>query len=425
MLPSHARGVFARFAGPAVALGLLAAARAVAATSPPAVELVETRVVETALGNPALPETRAVWLEMIGGAKHTLDCEQFYFSTWPGEPMDPIVDAIGAAAKRGVRVRLLLDARMARTYPKPADSLARLANVEVRRVDFGRLGGGVQHAKYFIVDERESFVGSQNFDWRALEHIHELGVRVRDPRLAQIFGAAFAMDWAGADTTGKTPAPPRFVPPALPLALVQAPGDTVRLWPSWSPKRFVPDTMLWDRDAIVRVLDGARREAVLQALTYGVRAYGVEDTVLDRALRRAAARGVRVRLLISDWESVEAGAMGALQALSRLPGIEVKLGTVPAWSAGYIPFARVEHCKYLVVDSLVTWIGTSNWDPGYFHSSRNLAVTLENAGLAAQARRIFETSWIAPGAAVLDPDRTYTPKSHGSSAPVGVRKYGE
>src|SRR5213594_4005079 len=95
---------------PGLALALVFQAGAALAASP--VQLVETRPVESALGNPALPMPQPVWVEMIRGAKRTLDIEQFYLSTWPGEPMDKVVDAIGAAAKRGVRVRLILDQRM-------------------------------------------------------------------------------------------------------------------------------------------------------------------------------------------------------------------------------------------------------------------------------------------------------------------------
>jgi len=188
-----------------------------------------------------------------------------------------------------VRVRLLLDRRMHDTYPMPADSLARLPGVEVRSVDFGPLAGGVQHSKYFLVDRSIVVVGSQNFDWRALEHIHELGVAVREARLAQIFGDVFEADWAlGAGVGGARGPGPAGAPGAaggaprgraspatatadsagrmlarralsggarvasLPLVIVQSPGDTARVWPSYSPHGWIPDSTLWDRDAVVR-----------------------------------------------------------------------------------------------------------------------------------------------------------------------------
>ena len=40
-----------------------------------------------------------------------------------------------------------------------------------------------------------------------------------------------------------------------------------------------------------------------QVLTYGSGRGAERDSTLDLALRRAAARGVKVRLLVSDWEA--------------------------------------------------------------------------------------------------------------------------
>jgi phosphatidylserine/phosphatidylglycerophosphate/cardiolipin synthase-like enzyme len=418
----------------AAALACLAAAgprtiHARAATQP--VQLVETRPIESMLGNPSLPSALGTWVALFDGARKSLDIEQFYLSTWPYEPMDDVLGALGQAAKRGVRVRLLLDAGMYRTYPRTADSLAKMPGFQVRLVNYRRIAGGVQHAKFFLVDGETAFLGSQNFDWRALKHIHELGVAVRDRRVAGDFGRVFELDWAAAAPPGQPPDTTR-VPQAaqvthargsLPYRIVQAPGDTVFLWPSWSPRRFIPDTTLWDRDLIVRTLDQARHEIVLQVLTYSPGSRGERDETLDAALRRAAARGVKVRLVVSDWETGSSG-LSELQALARVPGIEVKLSTVPEWSGGYISFARVEHCKYVVADTLWTWVGTSNWSPDYFHTSRNLAVTMKNRALAQQARAIFEASWQAPGAAPLRPDSTYAPKVHGEEPPPGKTKYG-
>jgi phosphatidylserine/phosphatidylglycerophosphate/cardiolipin synthase-like enzyme len=398
--------------------------------SPPPVQLVESRPVESALGDPALPTALDTWLGLIRGARESLDIEQFYLSTWPGEPMEQVLDALGAAARRGVRVRIVLDARMHDTYPRTADSLAKAPGFEVRLVDYRRIAGGVQHAKFFLVDGTTTFLGSQNFDWRALKHIHELGVVVRDRRVTADFARVFALDWDMATPIGQAPDTTRvaFAPQAphaagtLPYRIVQAPGDTLLLWPSWSPRGFIPDTTLWDRDRIVRTLDGARHEVVVQFLTYGLGERRLRDEALDQALRRAAGRGVRVRIIASDWQG--AAGLAALQQLVRVPGIEVKLSTVPEWSGGYVPFARVEHCKYLVADTLVTWVGTSNWSPDYFHATRNLAVTLQDRPLARQARAVFETSWRAPGAAPLAPDSAYAPKLHGEEPPPGRVKYG-
>ena len=131
-----------------------------------------------------------------------------------------------------------------------------------------------------------------------------------------------------------------------------------------------------------------------------------------------------MRLIVSDWEADNA-RIGDLQRLSLVPNLEVKLSTVPEWSGGYIPFARVDHCKYLVVDTLWTWVGTSNWEPDYFYTSRNAALTLRNRPLARQARAIFETGWRSPTAQPLRAHEKYPPKVHRETPPPGKTVYGK
>jgi hypothetical protein len=57
--------------------------------------------------------------------------------------------------------------------------------------------------------------------------------------------------------------------------------------------------------------------------------------------------------------------------------------SIPEWSGGYIPFARVEHCKYIVADNTKFWLGTSSCKKGYFHS------LLSKLPVVCQARRSF------------------------------------
>lgn len=410
------------------------AAPAPAAPAPAAkpVALAETRPVETTLGNPAIPVAHEVWLEMIRGARRTLDFEEMYCSALPGEPTDDLLAAIGAAAKRGVKVRLLLDAGMYKTYPQPGESLGTVPGVSVRTIDVRKIAGGIQHAKFFMADGEQVYLGSQNFDWRSFKHIHELGVRVRDPRLTAFYADVFELDWqvageqiAGRDSTGARllASWPRREAGAWPLTLVQSPGDTVRLWPSYTPRSFIPDTTLWDRDAIVRLLDSARHEIAVQIYSYAIGQRDRRDDTIDLALRRAAGRGVSVKLLVSDWEADNA-RIGDVQALSTVPNLETRMSSVPEWSKAYIPFARVEHCKYMVVDSLWTWVGTDNWEPSYFHSVRNVALTMKNRPIALEARRVFENSWSSPITRMVRAGEHYEPKIHGMTPPPGETVYG-
>ena len=60
---------------------------------------------------------------------------------------------------------------------------------------YGQLSGGIIHAKYMVVDGKQAFIGSQNFDWRSLEHIHETGLRISDATVVSQVQAIFNQDW--------------------------------------------------------------------------------------------------------------------------------------------------------------------------------------------------------------------------------------
>ena len=70
-----------------------------------------------------------------------------------------------------------------------------IPNLTLRVLPYGQLSGGIIHAKYLLVDGKQAFVGSQNFDWRALEHIHETGLRITDETVVSQVQAIFEQDW--------------------------------------------------------------------------------------------------------------------------------------------------------------------------------------------------------------------------------------
>jgi phosphatidylserine/phosphatidylglycerophosphate/cardiolipin synthase-like enzyme len=398
-------------------LALLLLVPQVIGPAPPApdIEIVESIPVGTSLDNPEIRNTREVWLEMIGGARKTLDLEQFYISNEPGKMLEDVLAAVVAAAGRGVKVRVMVDARMYRTYPESVDKLALQKNIEVRRIDFGAIAGGSQHSKYFIVDGREIFVGSQNFDWRALEHIHELGLRINDSQIAADYGDIFNLDWQLASLAPEAVKAFSLTKKTyqIPIRVMEAGGRAAVLFPTFSPLSFIPDSALWDERAIVDLIDGAKQTLSLQFLSYSTTVrQGGSYTAIDDALRRAAKRGVKVRMIVSDWEK-GTPAVAALKALAGIANIEVAFTAIPDWSGGYIPFARVEHCKYIVADSVRFWLGTSNCEKNNFYASRNLGIVGTSPNLAGALSRIFLKSWTSPYQELITQTGEYAPREHG------------
>ena len=393
------------------------------AAAEPALELVESFPSETDLDHPAIPDAADVWLEMIRGATESLRFAQFYASNEPGSRLEPIIRAIEDAAARGVRVRFLAEKKFYATYPQTLDRLRARDGIEVRILNVASLTGGVHHAKYFLVDDDEAFIGSQNFDWRALEHIQELGVRIRDATLACPFADLFEMDWAlapaegspldlrsdGEPATGSDPAQGtqrladrRKMSPGIPLA-DPAGSDTLWVTPLFSPRDWLPCGAFWDLPRIVELMDEARRSVCVQLLTYGtVGRDGEYFEDLESALRRAAARGVKVQLLVSEW-ALRRGTVEGLQSLQALPRIEVRYLRIPPGPTGFIPYARVAHAKYMVVDETAAWIGTSNWERDHFYASRNAGLLLEGPGLPAALSDFFRRGWDGPYAQPISP----------------------
>ncbi len=371
-----------------------------ALASPP-LELVESFPIETSLDNADLPEAHTVWLEMIESASSSLDFAEFYASNAPGSRLEAIVAAIEDAARRGVRVRFLSENNFYAIYPQTLDRLARHANITVRRDSTSAAQDGVLHAKYFVVDGREAFVGSQNFDWRALEHIQELGLRVRMPHVVAWLAAVFESDWRLAGGRTEEAALP-------PQPLTRVAEDGTRVTPVFSPRGRTLRDELWDLPRIVERIDAAENTVRLQLLTYrAVDREGRYFAELETALRSAAARGVQVQLLLADW-CKRNGTIEGLQSLQCLPNMDVKLVTIPEWSGGFIPFARVVHAKYLVVDGRTAWLGTSNWERNYFYGSRNVGVIVDGGDIPLRLDAYFENGWSSPYAERVDPAAVYT-----------------
>ncbi len=321
---------------------------------------------------------------MIRAAHRTLDIEQFYLSSPPGSSMEPVVAAVREAAERGVRVRLLLDAKFIRNYP---NTLAAHPCIEVKTVDFARTDG-VQHSKFFVVDESESFIGSANFDSLALSHIHEVGLRVSDRTTSEKLGRVFSMDWAdGVRISAPTlSACAPSVPPETPTSPLRGANVIV------SPPAHSPEGLGRTLDELKGLFAQARRTVKIQVYQYTTEVYrsSARWLELDAAIRSVAS-GVQVQILV-DAIALKNGK-NELRSLSQLPNVDVRAVTIPQWSGGPLQYARLIHSKYMTIDGERSWVGTENWSKGYFTSSRNVGLSIESNTVAAQLGEIFDRVW--------------------------------
>jgi cardiolipin synthase A/B len=135
-------------------------------------------------------EIYATLLSVITYAQKNVDVTMAYFV-----PDDTLENAIKAAAKRGVEVRIIL--------PSYSDfsgvfyaGRAHYDDLLESGVKLYELESAFLHSKSIVVDGVWSSIGSTNFDWRSFVHNNEISVCVIDQGFAQSMSAMFEADLA-------------------------------------------------------------------------------------------------------------------------------------------------------------------------------------------------------------------------------------
>lgn len=362
---------------------------------------------ETTLDNDFIANVIPVWIEAVNSAEHTIDFSEFYAIRAEGKALDPVLKAIRAATERGVKIRFIFDDKMSggenAELPK---QLSELPNTEVRIISYSSMTSGVQHAKYFIVDGKTAYFGSQNLDWRSLDQISEMGARLRLAALVEPLKAIFEADWKLAEQPGSVAAGECY-----PSVEVDYKGEKTQVQTVASPKNYLPCASSWDLPHILSMIDQAQTSVSVQLLNYATTNYDKTTfTEIDDAFKRAAARGVRVRLLVSDW-STRPKYIKDLKRLAAIDNIETRMIAVPEHSEGFVPFSRTIHSKFMVVDDDQTWLGTSNWSGDYFYNSRNVGIVAKGKTLNDELTRSFNHYWNSEYAIVVDPNVDYPVKN--------------
>ena len=370
-------------------------------------QIVESVPKETTMERSGLPRTQAVWLNMINNAKSTLDIGMFYFANKKGEAMEPVMDAIKNAAGRNVAVRILVDSAFYSGSEKSVDELAGIKNISIAKISFKNVGGGVMHAKYMIADGRDLYTGSANMDWRALDHIHELGIRIKNKKLAKNFEAIFNYDWNNSDIGRNTIKENISFDEILnvynELSINTRNYGGVTLYPCFSPMGKMPVGFCDELDELVTLINNAKHSLHIQMYAYNTRD---EFTDIDNAIRSAAERGVKIKIIFGNW-AIRKGATEVIQSLSQVPNIEIKFSAIPEHSSGFISYARVEHCKYFVADNNISWVSSANWERGYFYGSRNTTIVIDNKKVNKELKKIFTFVWNSKYTEFVDANKTY------------------
>ncbi|MBT4867288.1 MAG: cardiolipin synthase, partial [Planctomycetaceae bacterium] len=145
---------------------------------------------QVVVGEPVadLRAMHSILFAAINAARDRITLATSYFV-----PTEPLLTALETAARRGVRVRLLLAGRSAYVWTLLAgrsyyESLLR-AGVEIYEYEHGLL-----HSKTLTIDGHWSLVGTPNFDARSLLLNFEVAVVTYDRKIASQLEEHFEKD---------------------------------------------------------------------------------------------------------------------------------------------------------------------------------------------------------------------------------------
>ena len=277
-------------------------------------------------------------------------------------------DALACKASQGVRVRVLVDSFgssrfMKRLAPKLTAAGAqaacyfpsRLDPLRAPRVNF------VNHRKMLVVDDRQAFTGGMNIGDEYAGPWHDLMARIEGPAVKAL-QHLFLDDWYFA--SGED------VDPGVPHAAVR-PGDV-----ACAVVASGPDTETWIHDSFFRAINDARERVWL------LTPYFIPSSPLLTALRVAASIGVDVRVLLpanSDIPLVKVASRAYYPELLRA-GVRV-----------FEHQGDVIHAKAMIVDELVSSIGSANFDSRSFRLSFEVGCFFRHAGTNARLADYYES----------------------------------
>jgi cardiolipin synthase len=311
-------------------------------------------------------------LEAISGARESVLLEMYLVES--GTVARRFIDALAACAQRGVRVHVLFDG-FGSLGLRSADR-RRLAGSGAHLVFFNPLSWRKRlqnclrdHRKLLVIDGALAFVGGVGLadefidGKRGRRAWRDLMLEISGPVVSD-WQTAFARNWSRSRGA-----------PGIPEAAAEPPDEPAiaagalgRLALSEAGHR----SML--ANDVVRRIDGALHRAWIMS------AYFVPSRRFRKALRRAARRGIDVRLLVpgakTDHPWVRYAARRFYGKLLR-NGVRI---------FEYQP--RVLHGKMALCDDWLS-LGSSNFDRWSFRWNLEANQEIESAALAAEAAAIF------------------------------------
>ncbi|HEU5316946.1 MAG TPA: phospholipase D-like domain-containing protein [Chloroflexota bacterium] len=278
-------------------------------------------------------------LQLIDGAARTLDVYVFDLGS------EAIEHRLTDAAKRGVRVRAIVEPNPTGRLAAARDTMTRLRRAGVAVKPAGRPFSKT-HAKALAVDGARAWIGTANFvdDWAVRR---DYAVIVANANTVAALARTFEQDWLGAATALRLPLPGGSVDPRSHLVI--------------SPNN--------GRSEVAALISGARFSLYLQQDQ-------IDDPATMDLIARRSAAGVDVRVVMSDDQAARKAA-AALRA--RSPEIRVRLLRGPE-----------VHAKLAIADEARALLGSQNLTRQSLDTRREVGVLLDDPQVVGSLVGVFD-----------------------------------
>jgi cardiolipin synthase len=306
----------------------------------------------------------------IRHAKKSVNLETYIFQ--PDEAGRQFADAMIEAAKKGVEVRLLIDAWGSKLGE--LEQPLKEAGVNVRKYRPLRLFsiykvGKRTHRKIMVVDGRIAYTGGLGIakNWlgnaRNTKEWRDTQVRVEGPVAAQM-QAVFSEDWTF--TTGEILAGEKFYPEIAPAGSMSA--QTIK-------------ASRGDVSSLAKMLYFVAIQSAEKSI-HIANAYFLPDKQSRNALVDAVKRGVDVQVMVPGRHI----DLPMVRSASWLHYRELLKNGVKIYE--YTP--TMMHNKAMVVDGIYSTIGSINFDARSMNKNAEESLAFYDRGFAQKVEAMFE-----------------------------------
>jgi phosphatidylserine/phosphatidylglycerophosphate/cardiolipin synthase-like enzyme len=279
-------------------------------------------------------------LDAINHAEKSLRVKMFVFS-------DPdLLNAVVAAHRRGVKVRIMLNPTRRSGEKENDDSRKLLTDAGVEVID-SNPAFDLTHEKSMVVDDTTAFVKSLNWETKNLTTTRDYAVVTSNKHEVDEVVQCFEADWNRQPFTADERS-----------HLIWCVGN--------------------GRQRIAEFVDSAKHSLWVQNERY-------QDPVIIERLVRANHRGVKVHVLARPPHTLKKEKLiEGVGGLRILDDVGVKVHKLRGLKL---------HAKLLFADGVRAIIGSINLAPGSFDSRRELAIEVHDEDVVDRIHKVVKQDW--------------------------------